>query len=81
MTDNDYVGLSGNWSRLYRYIQYFGVQLAAGASNMVLVMPMFNNASWGNLGIFRMRCHDIVNGRFLVDFRHQADGRREHQKA
>ena len=62
MKDNDYVGLNGNWSKLYRYIQYFGVQLASGASNMVLVMPMFNNASWGNLGNFRMRWHDIVNG-------------------
>ena len=62
MEDNDYVGLNGNWSRLYRYIQYFGVQLAAGASNMVLVMPMFNNATWGNLGSFRLRWHDIVNG-------------------
>jgi hypothetical protein len=62
MNDNDYVGLNGNWSRLYRYIQYFGVQLASGASNMVLVMPMFNNATWGNLGNFRMKWHDIVNG-------------------
>jgi len=29
---------------------------------MVLVMPMFNNATWGNLGNFRIRWHDIVNG-------------------
>jgi hypothetical protein len=61
MNDHDYIGLTGSWRSLYRYIQYFGVQLAAGRSNMVLIMPMFSVATWSNLGIFRNQWQSIIN--------------------
>lgn len=61
MDDKDYVGLNRSWNALYRYIQYFGVQLAAGQTNMVLVMPMFSNATYASLGIFKTRWQDIIN--------------------
>jgi hypothetical protein len=61
MPDSAYVGLTGSWSGIYRYIQYFGVQLAAAASNMVLVMPVFSGATWDNQGIFRTGWRQIVN--------------------
>ncbi len=61
MQDNDYPSLKGTWSNLFRYIQHFGVQLAAGGSNMVLVMPMFSNATYTNLGIFNKAWHEIID--------------------
>ena len=61
MKNDEYIGLNGRWSSLYRYIQHFGVQLAAGASNMVLVMPIFSPATWPNLGIFRHGWKEMMN--------------------
>jgi hypothetical protein len=67
LPDAQYVGLSGAWVDLYRYVQIFGIQLAAntqarGSTNMVLVMPIFSNATWNTLGSFRDRWREIVNG-------------------
>jgi hypothetical protein len=62
MVDGEYIGLRGNWSNLYRYVQYFGVQLGAGKSNMVLVMPMLSNATYTSLGIMNEKWKDILNG-------------------
>jgi hypothetical protein len=61
MSDQEYLGLTGSWRSLYRYMQYFGVQLAAGRSNIVFVMPMFSVATWSNLGIFRQHWRAIIN--------------------
>jgi hypothetical protein len=61
MSPNDYIGLGGAWSPLFRYVQYFGVQLAAAAANMVWVMPMIDSDVWPDLGILRSSFADIVN--------------------
>src|SRR6266849_6458452 len=56
-----YIGLAGGWSPLFRYVQYFGVQLAAAASNAVWVMPMIDSDVWPDLGTLRSSFADVVN--------------------
>jgi len=62
MGDADYIGLKGNWSSLFRYIQYFSVQLAEAVSDMVLVMPMFTEPAWQRPDSFRARWKELLNG-------------------
>jgi hypothetical protein len=61
MTPKDYIGLAGGWSPLFRYVQYFGVQLAAATANMVWVMPMIDSDVWPDLGTLRSSFADIMN--------------------
>jgi hypothetical protein len=61
MAHADYAGLQGAWTNLYRYIQYFGVQLAAGSTNMVLVMPMVDSTSWPGSGVLQSSWRDILD--------------------
>jgi hypothetical protein len=61
MSPQDYVGLGGAWSPLFRYVQYFGVQLAAAAANMVWVMPMIDSDVRPDIGILKSRFVDIVS--------------------
>jgi hypothetical protein len=61
MKHAEYVGLEGSWSNLYRYIQYFAVQLAAGSTNMVLVMPMVDSGSWPDTGVLKSSWRHIIN--------------------
>jgi hypothetical protein len=62
MLDADYIGLRGNWSSLFRYIQFFSVQLAEAGSDMVLVMPMFTEQTWQRPDSFRGRWKELLNG-------------------
>ena len=61
MSPKDYVGLAGAWSPLFRYVQYFGVQLAAAAANIVWVMPMIDSNVWPDIGILKSKFVDVVN--------------------
>ena len=61
MPDSDYPGLQNKWSSLYRYAQYFGVQLAAAQSNMVWIMPMLANSRWTSAGPLRPDWREILN--------------------
>jgi hypothetical protein len=61
MSPKDYIGLVGDWSPLFRYVQYFGVQLAAAAANMVWVMPMINSDVWPGQGILKSSFADVMN--------------------
>ena len=55
-----------NWSSLFRYAQNLGFQLDAANCNQILVIPFFNNASYGTGGIFALNWGEvlcvIVNG-------------------
>jgi hypothetical protein len=62
MTEATYIGLGGNWSSLFRYIQYFSVQLAEAASDMVLVMPLFTEPAWQRPDAFGARWKELLNG-------------------
>lgn len=60
MEDADYGTRGGRWSALFRYAEMFGTQLSAATSNLVAVVPFFNNASYGNTGLFGMNWQAIV---------------------
>ena|SRR5579863_3678314 len=62
LSDHNYVGLKNEWNDLYRYMQVFGVQLAAASCNMVLVMPIFSAGTpWPDPGILKNNWRDILN--------------------
>jgi hypothetical protein len=61
MKHEDYIGLGGAWSSLFRYVQYFVVQFAAASSNIVFIMPMVDSNSWPNLGNFMTMWREIIN--------------------
>jgi hypothetical protein len=65
----DYIGLKGNWSKLFRYIPWFGVQLAQAASNMVVVMPMFTIEAWQKPTKFNAQWEDVLNAIIAEIFR------------
>src|SRR5262245_27274793 len=73
MHDQDYAGRSGNWPRLFRYAQMFGSQMAAATSNLVTIVPFFNNATYGNTGIFGPNWQDFV-AQILAAVRQDAAG-------
>jgi hypothetical protein len=71
--DADYPD-QGAWPNLYRYMEFLGLQLAACASQQLLIMPYFplNLITSGSLGIFPGNWRDIVEaiaGLIKVDIR------------
>jgi hypothetical protein len=60
MTDAAYEARSGNWPLLFRYAQNLGFQLDAANCNQVLIVPFFNNASYGTAGIFGKNWKEIA---------------------
>jgi hypothetical protein len=73
MFDADYIGLRGKWSALFRYMQFFSVQLAEAGSDMAVVMPMFPESAWQRPDAFRARWKEILNG-LLVEVQKLAIG-------
>jgi|SRR5271166_941359 len=61
MFDGDYLSRGGNWPRLFRYVQNLSCQLDAGACDQILVIPFFNNATYGTGGIFAPNWKEIVS--------------------
>jgi hypothetical protein len=62
MKDSEYPTLGGKWRSLYRYAQMLGCQLSAASSNLVLVMPMFSNRTYGTMGVFGGAWEEILEG-------------------
>jgi hypothetical protein len=60
MFDKDYGSRGGNWTRLFRYAQMFGIQMHAAESNLVTIIPFFNNATYGNTGVFGPNWQNII---------------------
>jgi hypothetical protein len=61
MSDADYPARSGAWSKLFRYAQNLGRQLAIAKSNQIVLVPFFSNASYGSGGIFTPNWLDIAD--------------------
>jgi hypothetical protein len=61
MEDKDYPSRSGAWSKLFRYAQNLGLQMAIARSNHVTLVPFFSNASYGSAGIFKSDWLDICD--------------------
>ena len=60
MRDEDYPSRSGNWPRLFRYVEMFGRQMDMAKTNHIVVVPFFTNASYGNTGLFGANWQDII---------------------
>ncbi len=60
MQDGDYAAHVGDWPKLFRYAEMLGSQLAIGASNQIVIVPFFNNASYLSTGIFAPNWQEIV---------------------
>jgi hypothetical protein len=60
MFDTDYGSRGGNWTRLFRYAQMFGIQMHAAESNLITIIPFFNSATYGNTGIFGAHWQNLV---------------------
>ncbi len=58
------------WSQLFRYVQSLGTQLYRESSSQVLVVPMFNQASYSTTGIFGPEWRDIVDQILQIASRH-----------
>jgi hypothetical protein len=71
MDDATYLAKSGEWPSLYRYMQNLGCQLSAAKSDHILIMPYFNDATYGSTGIFGNNWKDIVV-QILTDVRAHA---------
>jgi hypothetical protein len=73
MTDPHYNSRAGNWPQLFRYAEIFGRQIAIAKTNHITIVPFFNNASYGSLGIFADHWLDLVE-QILVHVRNAASG-------
>jgi hypothetical protein len=60
MEDKDYGSRGGRWTRLFRYAEMFGIQMAVADSNLIAVVPFFNNASYGSTGLFGPNWQNII---------------------
>ena len=60
MEDGSYQARTGPWPRLFRYAEMFGRQIAVAGKNQIVVVPFFNNASFGTGGLFTPNWKDLV---------------------
>jgi hypothetical protein len=60
MKDEDYGSRGGRWTRLFRYTEMFGIPMSVADSNLISIIPFFNNASYGGTGLFAANWQNIV---------------------
>jgi hypothetical protein len=60
MPESGYRARSGGWSKLFRYTEHLGRQMAAASNNQIVIVPFFNPGSWSSTGIFAPNWHEIV---------------------
>src|SRR5262249_47012713 len=59
MRDEDYLGRTGEWPKLFRYAEIFGRQMDIAQSNHITIIPFFSNASYCDTGIFGRNWKDF----------------------
>jgi hypothetical protein len=60
LADRDYLKRSTEWRTIFRYPQNLGIQFDAGDCDQILLVPIFNNASYGSGGIFTLNWNELL---------------------
>ncbi|HTY33789.1 hypothetical protein [Mycobacterium sp.] len=58
--EKDYPARTAQWLALFRYVQNLGFQLDAGNCDQILLMPIFDEPSWANCGVFPTAWNEIA---------------------
>ena len=58
--EKTYPARTGQWLALFRYVQNLGFQLDAGASDQILLVPLFDETSWARCGILPGNWNEIA---------------------
>ena len=61
MRESDYKTRSGEWPKLFRYVEQLAWQIAISGGNHITIVPFFPESVYGNGGIFATDWVDIVN--------------------